>query len=351
MDDSLGTADIEQEPDRSAWVDHPDNPAIYWDSGWSSNGQKYLTRGSSAEDTKPNRVAPHDYDKEYVNPKIKKPIGLISDLRSKFGKSGKMSDYYLTTPDIPSSGTIKLSEFEGFSEKVRIRGKIRIDRWDDIMGGGLFKRPDRTWDDSDSSGLPGTRKNEPAPNWTNAVNNNWYFVYELENDTSRILEVNAFILSHRYHYYTQGSLANSTTCNYFLVGGTSSGDIEDVSDKFSIVAPTSPSNDYISANYSIRYIPTFGPQAGIPTNGNSWYRMNGSNDAERMENLKRCITGGFLFRHNLPTIAWSGTNYHSNIVDTYIDVDLYLSLKSSSTLRDIAKKHLKSKDDSITLEI
>ena len=77
MDDSLGTADIEQEPDRSAWVDHPDNPAIYWDSGWSSDDQRILNRNASAEDTKPPVVAPPNYAQEYEEPKIAKPIGCL----------------------------------------------------------------------------------------------------------------------------------------------------------------------------------------------------------------------------------------------------------------------------------
>ena len=349
--DEINVQEIEQEVDRSEWVDHPDNPAKYWDAGLEFPIPEYM-KGfgrNSPDDTKPPIVAPTSgYTLTYDPPVITKPIGLVSDLKREFGKSGKLSDYYLTTTDIPSGGTIKLSDFDGISGTVRIVGDIRADRWADFTTGQLYAYGNRTWDGNDSTGIPADRRNQPAPNWENSFNNNWWLVYELFNDTSRVLSITRFVWRLRNYYYTQGTLANSTVINKFPIGpkeddGTKFEDLCTMA--FSAAGPTSPPND-VHARYHTHYDIS-------PINGSVMIdsRWKGANNAERVENMKKCIAGGILFRHNMPTLMWGGVNYTSMMTDFKSEVDIKISLKSGSTLAKLVEDNIKDRKDELLVGI
>ena len=347
--DEINTQEIEPDEDRSAWVDDPDNPAKYWDAGLEFPMPEYMRRfgRSSPDDTKPPNIAPtNGYTLNYEPPLITKPIGLVSDLKREFGKSGKLSDYYLTTTDVPSSGTIKLSDFDGISGTVRIVGDIRTDRWDDLSGGGLYAYGNRTWNGNDSNGIPDNRKTPPAPNWANAFNNNWWLVYELNNDASRVLDITSFIWEVRNYYYTQGTLANSSQINLVPLGSKDDGTgLEDLSSRaFTTVPPTNPPNGVSSMKYSHKYNAINGAEV-VDT------RWNGANNNERIENMKRCIAGGILFRHNMPALAYNGANYTSIMADFKSEVDIKISLKSNSALAKLAEDNIKDRKDELLVGI
>jgi len=348
--DEINTQEIEQEIDRSEWVDLPDNPAKYWDAGFEFPMPEYM-RGfgrNSPEDTRPPKVAPtNGYTLDYEPPLITKPIGLASDLRREFGKSGRMSDYYLTTTDVPSSGIIKLSDFDGLSGTVRIVGDIRTDRWGDLMSSELYANPNRTWNGKDNNGIPADRVSQPIPNWANAFNNNWWLVYELWNDASRILNITKFIWEARNYYYTQGSLVSSSQINLFPLGPTDDGTaFEDLSTRaFATVPPTNPPNGVSSNKYSHFYI---NPINGIDMVDTRWV---GANNAERVENMKKCIASGILFRHNMPALLYNGIYYTSIMTDFKSEVDIKISLKSNSTLARLVEDNIKDRKDELLVGI
>jgi len=349
--DELGTQDIaELDPDwiDPNWVDHPDSPAKYWESGLEFPLPDYMKKlRSSPDDVRPPREAPTDgYTLTYEPPLITKPIGLASDLKREFGKSGKLSDYYLTTTDIPSQGTIKLSDFDGISGTVKIVGDLRIDRWDDLTGGGLFANANRTWNNNFNNGIPMDKKLVPAPNWTNAFNNNFWLLYELANDWSRIVELVRFTWRGQNKYYTKGDKTSSTVINLYALGLKDDGSgLEDVTKKIASAPPTNPMNDVQEIKSDHYYINQF---TGFPYVSSFW---TGSNSDEKIKNMKKSISSGCLFRHNMPAVVYMGANYTSIISDFKCNLEMTISLKSNSRLARIAEHNLRDRKDELLVEV
>ena len=160
------------------------------DNGRSLKDELIITRymdgySERANYDPPPTLAPEEYTATFVNP-ITAPVALTT-LTSQFGDGGNnLKSLTSALPGVPSSPPIAMSDFIGKSGNYRLNGKVRLDRWDDILGAGLSSDAKNTWDGSDTTYMPPSETaGASGGGWNNAFVNSYPLVLRMENGTGK----------------------------------------------------------------------------------------------------------------------------------------------------------------------
>lgn len=159
------------------------------DNGRSLEDELMITRymdGYSERITVvPPTIAPEEYTSTFSNP-MTAPVALTT-LTSQFGDGGNsLTSLTSALPGVPSSPPIAMSDFIGKSGNYRLNGKVRLDRWDDLLGAGLSSDAKNTWDGSDTTYMPASGEaGASGGGWNNSFVNSYPLVLRMENGAGK----------------------------------------------------------------------------------------------------------------------------------------------------------------------
>ena len=176
--------------------------------------QRYL--GMERTDIEPPNLAPEsELSTVFTNP-VTAPASL-SAMGPKFGTTAKnLQGFRGAAPGVPLSLPIAMSDLIGKSGSYKLSGKIRLDRWDDIMGAGLSPDAKNTWDKSDSTFMPASGdQGAGGGGWNNCFVNSYPFLKRLHGSDGAPAKVtNIRQLSYHFRFHT---LTNNSEWSFYGV--------------------------------------------------------------------------------------------------------------------------------------
>lgn len=224
----------------------------------------------------PPELAPQEYTETALDPSTY-PMSLDA-LNTKFKGNGNLTSLAGQAVGVPKAPPISMSDFLNKGLSYRVNGRINVDRYDDIAGGGLFPNPSATWDRNDTSYFPATSTaGAGGSGWNNVLVNSWEFLQSLNSARGKVTNVRT--LQMKWRVYNSGNRPVEWT-GYYMSGAN----LSELTYKYGNVGT------YIGSyyDYSLDLVTGGVPQTPIATSIGS--------ESQRMDAVRSHIENGFLAR-------------------------------------------------------